>query len=92
MKTDLSGVQVDFNGLVKYRDKFWGGVNYRFGDGLGLLFGLWWKDFKLGYSYDISTSKVSIGGSMGSHEVMLGYCFKFEFDRGLRTLRNTRYL
>ncbi len=92
MKTDMAFVQVDFNALVKYRDNFWGGLNYRFGDGLGLLFGLWWKDFKLGYSYDITTSKISVGGSKGSHEIMLGYCFKFEFDRGIRTLRNTRYL
>lgn len=92
LKTDLAVVQVDFNALMKYRDRFWGGLNYRFGDGLGLLFGLWWKDFKLGYSYDLTTSKLSVGGSKGSHEIMLGYCFKFEFDRGIRTLRNTRYL
>ncbi|PID94197.1 MAG: hypothetical protein CSA95_03940 [Bacteroidetes bacterium] len=91
-KTDLAAVQVDFNALLRYRDRFWGGVNYRFGDGVGLLFGLWWKDFKLGYSYDITTSKLNLGGSMGSHEVMLGYCFKFEVDRGIRTLRNTRHL
>jgi len=92
IKSDLAVLQADFNALVKYKDQFWGGLNYRFGDGIGVLFGLWWKDFKLGYSYDLSTSKVNVGGSKGSHEVMLGYCFKFEFDRGIRTLRNTRYL
>lgn len=92
IKTDFASIQADINAMLKYRDRFWGGVNYRFGDGLGFLFGLWYKDFKVGYSYDVSTSKVSIGGSKGSHEIMLGYCFKFEFDRGIRTLRNTRYL
>ncbi|HPE85904.1 MAG: type IX secretion system membrane protein PorP/SprF [Bacteroidales bacterium] len=92
IKSDFAIVQMDVNALLKYRDRFWGGLNYRLGDGLGLMFGLWWKDFKLGYSYDISTSKVSVGGSKGSHEILLGYCFKFEFDKGIRTLRNTRYL
>ncbi|MCK9302225.1 MAG: type IX secretion system membrane protein PorP/SprF [Bacteroidales bacterium] len=92
IKTDLSSFQVDLNALLMYKDKFWGGLNYRINDGLGILLGLVWKDFMLGYSYDITMSSMALGGSWGSHEVVLSYSFKFEREKGRTTQRNTRYL
>jgi hypothetical protein len=35
---------------------------------------------------------MALGGSWGSHEVVLSYSFKFEREKGRTTQRNTRYL
>ena len=75
-----------------FNDKFWGGVNYRLNDGIGLIFGLSWKDLMASFSYDIPMSKLIRGGNFGSFEVVLGYAFKFNNNKGLKTQKNTRYL
>lgn len=92
IKTDGVSAQYDINALLKYNNKFWGGVTYRVQDAIALMVGMEYKDFKLGYSYDITTSKLSSAGSGGSHEIFFGYCFKLEFDKTPRRYLNTRYL
>ncbi len=92
IKTDATSAQYDFNTLVRYNNKFWGGVTYRVQDAVGLLVGMNVKNFRIGYSYDITTSKLHKAGSMGSHEVMLGYCFKIVIEKPRKSYRNTRFL
>jgi hypothetical protein len=47
---------------------------------------------KLGYSYDHTLSDISAQGG-GSHEVMLGYCFKIERPEKIPgSYRNPRFL
>ena len=92
VKTDLASFQVDAGVLAYFKNMFWLGANYRINDGLGIIAGMMWKDFLLGYSYDITMSKMALGGSWGSHEVVLSYSFKFERDKGKITQKNTRYL
>ena len=92
LKTDLATFQIDANILATFNDKFWGGVNYRLNDGIGLIFGLSWKDLMASFSYDIPMSKLIRGGTFGSFEVVLGYGFKFNNNKGLKTQKNTRYL
>jgi hypothetical protein len=75
-----------------YNNKVWGGVSYstlRVLDPLSVFLGLSIKDIRIGYAYTVPTSAI---GSSGSHEIMVGYCFKINLDKGRRSYRNTRFL
>jgi type IX secretion system PorP/SprF family membrane protein len=92
IKFDQAAVQLDIATLLEYKNMFWGGLNYRYQDAVSLILGLQYKNFKLGYSYDITTSRLGLSRTGGSHEVMLKYCFKIEPDKGRKSYRNTRFL
>jgi type IX secretion system PorP/SprF family membrane protein len=92
IKFDQAAVQVDIAALLEYKSTFWGGLNYRYQDAVSIIVGLQYKAFKVGYSYDITTSQLGISRTSGSHEVMLKYCFKIEGDKGRKSYRNTRFL
>lgn len=87
--TNTVSTQYNVSGTVVYNKRFWGGVNYRFQESVGLMIGLLVKDFRFGYAYDINTLGL---GVPGSHEISLGYCFKLNTDKGIRSYRNIRYL
>ncbi|MBM3436214.1 MAG: type IX secretion system membrane protein PorP/SprF [Bacteroidetes bacterium] len=92
VKSDAVKTDYDLAVLLKYNNKVWGGVSYSsFGvmDPIAVLLGLQIKDIRIGYAYTIPTSAI---GSGGSHEVMVGYCFKIDFEKGRRSYRNTRFL
>ncbi len=92
VKSDAVKTQIDIAAMVKYNNKVWGGVSYstiRVVDPLSILVGLAIKDVRIGYAYTIPSSNI---GSSGSHEVMVGYCFKIDMDRGRRSYKNTRFL
>jgi len=82
--------QIDLTAKVLYNNKFWGGVNYRLQESIGLMAGVYIKDIRIGYAYDINTLGLSV--VPGSHEISIGYCFKLQPDRSARVYRNTRYL
>ena len=42
-------------------------------DMMSLLLGFQWGSYKLGYSYDITTSQLAIGNTGGSHELSITY-------------------
>jgi len=88
---DVAVFQFSLSALVMYNKKFYGGLGYRFQDAVMILAGMNIKNFRVGLSYDISTSKLSRYNN-GSFEVMVGYCFKIELDKFRRTYRNTRFL
>ena len=68
--------QFDINGNVLYKNRFWGGLGYRMDDCFIIMAGLEIiPNLKFGYSYDATTSDLSTYSS-GTHEIMLGYCFK----------------
>lgn len=89
IKTDGSSTQYDINALVKYNNKFWGGVTYRVQDAVAVILGMKYKNFRIGYAYDIPLSSI---GMNGSHEILLGYCFKIEVDKARKRYKNTRFL
>jgi type IX secretion system PorP/SprF family membrane protein len=89
LKTDGVSIQMDLTALMRYRNQFWGGLTYRYQDAVAIIVGMEWKNFNVGYSYDINTSAL---GSWGSHEIRLGYCFKIEVDKVKKIYRNTRFL
>jgi hypothetical protein len=83
--------QFNLSGLVEYNKKIWGGLEYRFQDAVAILAGVNFKSFRLGISYDISTSAFTKYNS-GSLEVMLNYCFKLKTEKFRKSYKNTRFL
>ncbi|MBM3160642.1 MAG: type IX secretion system membrane protein PorP/SprF [Bacteroidetes bacterium] len=67
--------ELNIGTYVKYGD-FTLGAWYRNRDAFILLFGISFEKFKLGYSYDLTVSKLGNGISGGSHEVSLGLNLK----------------
>lgn len=92
VRTNMSSVQLDVGALLKYKDLFWGGLNYRLQDAIGIIVGVAYKDFKIGYSYDVNISKLKLPVGGGTHEVMLSYCFQLEIEKGRKSYRNVRFL
>jgi type IX secretion system PorP/SprF family membrane protein len=88
---DGGAFQWNLSALVTYKKKFWGGLGYRFQDAAIILAGLNIKNFRVGLSYDISTSALTNYNS-GSMEVMVGYCFKMELEKYRKRYKNTRFL
>ncbi len=70
LKSDFVTVQADVSALLRIAKRYWGGLSWRPGDGLGVIAGIQF-DFGLtvGYSYDIPL----YGPTDGSHEIMIGY-------------------
>lgn len=89
VKSDGNTLQVDFNAMVRYNNKVWGGATYRLNDAVALMAGVAFNDILIGYSYDIPTTRV---GATGSHEVMVRYVFRIEREKPRTGYRNTRYL
>ena len=89
IKTDGSSVQYDLSALLRFKNQFWGGVSYRYQDAIAIILGMEYKNFNIGYSYDINTSAI---GSYGAHEIRVGYCFKIEVSKIKKVYRNTRFL
>lgn len=71
-----------FSGVVSvkawYNKFLFGGVAYRWDDAVSVNLGAQFKNFILGYSYDIPTSGI-LKASSGSHEVVFGYQLKLDF-------------
>jgi hypothetical protein len=55
------------------------------------MLGYKWKGAKIGYSYDLTTSKIK-GYSAGTHEIMLGYCFNVKKPKKVSSYQNARFL
>ena len=89
IQSDLVSTQYNLSGIVNYNAKFWGGLNYRFGESVGVLVGMHFKDLGIGYSYDVNTMRL---GVPGSHEISISYCFKIKGDKSRTSYKNTRYL
>ncbi|MGL4333149.1 MAG: PorP/SprF family type IX secretion system membrane protein [Bacteroidales bacterium] len=80
-KSDMIFSQCDFNVMLTYNDRIFGGAGYRLGDAFNLCFGLRFGKVKFGYSYDIGTSAIG-RASKGSHEVFATYTYKLDLKSG----------
>lgn len=71
-----------FSGVLSvkawYNKFLFGGVAYRWNDAVSVNIGAQFKNFILGYSYDIPTSRI-LKASSGSHEIIAGYRMKLDF-------------
>lgn len=72
-----------FTGVVSmkawYNKLFFGGVAYRWNDAVAVNVGAEFKNFILGYAYEIPTSAI-LKASSGSHEIVIGYRMKLDFN------------
>ncbi|MBE51124.1 MAG: hypothetical protein CMP51_05480 [Flavobacteriales bacterium] len=73
-KIGATNIQFDINSIIGYKDLIWGGISFRTGDAIVTTLGLSFNNYKFGYSYDITTSKMRIP-SYGSHGFLLTYNF-----------------
>ncbi len=103
IKSDFASTQYDITAMCKWRNMVWGGVSYRHQDAVAILVGAYpfnspsmnpmLANLRIGYSYDITTSALGASGrSSGTHEIMLGYCFKIEIPTHVTRYINTRFL
>ena len=89
IQSDIASTQYNFSGIVTYKSKFWGGINYRLQESVGLIVGIQLDNIRVGYSYDLPTLPV---GLAGSHEISVSYCFKIKTEKTKTSYKNTRYL
>lgn len=80
-------VQVDLNVSVMYKEMFSLGASYRTNDAISVMAQFQInKRYRIGYAYDIITSKIS-NYSSGTHEIMLG----FDFGKDIIKTKTPRY-
>lgn len=95
IKSDAASTQFDINLTYMYNKMVWLGVSYRMEDAVAPMIGYQYEAasgksaFKIGYSYDVTTSELK-NYSSGSHEVMLNYCFKIVPPVKIEIYRNPR--
>ena len=90
IRTELVKLSFDLNARAIINDMFWGGLTYRLSDGIGIMAGIEYNSFVLGYSYDISTHALQTV-SRGSHEILFRYCYYLPPPPVTKS-RNPRYL
>jgi type IX secretion system PorP/SprF family membrane protein len=92
VKSDGSSTQMDINLTYMYNNQIWIGASYRLQDAVAPMIGYMAPfGLKVGYSYDVTTSKLN-GYSAGTHEIMLGYCFKPKNVPKISSHTNVRFL
>lgn len=89
IQSDIASTQYNLSTVVTYKNKFWGGLNYRFQESVGFIVGFRFDGISVGYSYDLPTLPV---GLAGSHEISISYCFKIKTEKINTRYKNTRYL
>lgn len=92
VKSDGASTQLDVNLTYMYNNMIWVGASYRLQDAVAPMIGYMAPfGLKVGYSYDVTTSKLN-GYSSGTHEIMLGYCFKPKPVSKVSSHTNVRFL
>ena len=96
VKTDAASTQLDVNLSYIFDRSLSIGVSYRMQDAIAPMIGYKFNKGSLaglraGYSYDVTMSKIK-GYSSGTHEIMLGYCFKPIKPLKVTSYGNTRFL
>jgi type IX secretion system PorP/SprF family membrane protein len=92
LKTNFVSYQTDVDLLAEYKNKWWGGLAYRFREsvifmgGIRLAMGL-----NIGYSFDLPVTNL-ISTTYGSHEVFLTYDFKILFEKKKNRYKSVRIL
>ncbi len=92
VKSDAASTQLDVNLTYIYNRALSIGVSYRMQDAIAPMIGYRFKQgIRVGYSYDLTMSKIK-GYSSGTHEIILGYCFKTSKPPKVTSYQNARFL
>jgi type IX secretion system PorP/SprF family membrane protein len=91
LRYDVGSFQMDITGLVLYNKKFYGGLAYRYQDGISVLVGFNVKSLRIGIAYDASMVS-ALKNNSGGIEVMANYSFKISTDKFRKSYKNTRFL
>ena len=96
IESDASSTQFQADVRAEYNKLIWFGVGYRMNDAYIGFVGVNYllkkgASLKAGYSYDFTTSELH-SYSSGSHEIMIGYCFKIKPKVKITSHENTRFL
>lgn len=90
--TDFVSSQYSINANAVFKQMYWGGISYRYGDALSFMGGLELKNgIMVGYSYDWSISDIGkyLGGT---HEVTLSYSFGMKLGKRQKIYKSVRFL
>ncbi len=98
VKSDAKVTTFDVNVNVLYNKMFWLGISYRMQDAIAPMLGfqrtmgnsptaITWK---IGYSYDVTTSEIK-NHSSGSHEIMMGACKKLDHNPKPESWEDVRF-
>lgn len=79
VRTDLKTFSADVTARARYNRFLTFGVAYRYNAAISAMVGVEFKGFFLGYSYDYPLTAIAKASS-GSHEVVLGYQLKLNFE------------
>lgn len=79
VKTDFNNFSAEATVRATYRKFLTFGIGYRYRDAISAMIGGEFKNIFIGYSYDYPTSAISKVSS-GSHELILGYRLKLNFN------------
>jgi type IX secretion system PorP/SprF family membrane protein len=95
-KSVLASTQVDANLLVRWNKKLFFGGSYRINDAVIAMAGLDMSftpqlSGKFGYAYDVTLSNIKTYSS-GSHEIMMGMCYKLVPEGKITRHQNVRFL
>jgi len=83
MKAMLRNTQIDISLRMIYNKQLWGGLSWRKGDAVTLMFGGKFKMIEAGYAYDFPISKI-IKASTGSHEVFVRYSMEVNLNKRVK--------
>lgn len=80
IKSSIYKTQFELNTNCLIKDKYWGGLSFRWNESIVSLIGMQInKFFKVGYSYDFPVGPIK-GNSYGNHEIFLIYSIDRKFD------------
>ncbi len=79
VRTDLKTFSADITARARYNRFLSFGLAYRYNDAISAMVGVDFKGFFIGYSYDYPLTAIAKASS-GSHEVVVGYQLKLDFN------------
>ncbi|MDR2927367.1 MAG: PorP/SprF family type IX secretion system membrane protein [Cytophagaceae bacterium] len=84
--------QFTLSTVALFKDKYWGGLSYRYQGDVSVMVGLELPNgLKVGYCFDVPANRVAIQSS-GTHEVMIGYSFDISLGKRNKRYKNVRFL
>ena len=92
VKTNFVNYQTDLDCLLDYKNKFWGGLAYRFDDAVIFMGGIKLANgLTFGYSFDLPVTNL-ISATYGSHELFVTYDFNISLDKKKNRYKSVRIL